>query len=61
MFLIQVVEGGGVGKGMGGGDEARQEVQRVVRETREWVRKYEWKGESVEWFLKGVAQLGLER
>ena len=54
MFLMQVVEGGG-------GDEARQEVQRVVRETWEWVRKYEWKGESVEWFLKGVAQLGLER
>ena len=53
MFLMQVVEGGG-------GEEARQEVKRIARETREWVGKYEWKGESVEWFLKGVAQLGLE-
>ena len=63
MFLIQVVEGGGAGKNkvMGGGDEARREVQRVVRETREWVRKFEWKGESVEWFLKGVVQLGIEK
>ena len=61
MFLVQVVEGLGVGKEMGDGDEARREVQRVVRETREWVRKYEWKGESVEWLLKGVAQLGFER
>ncbi len=55
MFLMQVVEG------MGGGGEVRGVVRRVVRETREWVGKYEWKGESVEWFLKGVAQLGLEK
>ena len=57
MFLMQMVEGGG----LGGGEEARQEVRRVVKETREWVGKYQWKGESVEWFLKGVAELGIEK
>ena len=56
MFLMQVVEGGGLGRG----EEARREVRRVVRETREWVGKYQWKGESVEWFLKGVAELGID-
>lgn len=45
---------------MVGGDGGEEEVKIVVRETREWVRKYEWKGESVEWFLKGVEQLGIE-
>ena len=33
--------------------------KRIVRETREWVRKYEWEGESMEWFLKAVGQLQL--
>ena len=47
MFLVHVVVEGGGG----------EEVRRVVRETREWVRKYGWKGESVEWFLKGVEYL----
>lgn len=26
--------------------------ERVVRETRAFVRKFQWRGESVEWFLK---------
>ena len=51
MFLVQVVVEGGGG----------EEVRRVVGETREWVGKYEWEGESVEWFLKGVAWLKVER
>ena len=34
--------------------------KRIVRETTEWVRKYEWEGESVEWFLKAVGQLQLD-
>jgi hypothetical protein len=42
-----------------GGSEGRYEVKRVVWETREWVRKYKWRGESVEWFLKAVDQLQL--
>lgn len=37
------------------GDEG--EVRRVVWETREFVRKYEWRGESIEWFLKAVQRL----
>lgn len=37
------------------------EVVRVLWETREFVRKYDWKGESVEWFLKAVDILGLEQ
>lgn len=57
MFLVQVMV---EGKRMVGGDGGEEEVKIVVRETREWVRKYEWKGESVEWFLKGVEQLGIE-
>ena len=51
MFLIRE------GEGMMDGCE---EVRRVVRETRDWVGRFEWKGESVEWFLKGVDQLGIE-
>lgn len=39
--------------------EGESEVKKVVWETREWVRKYEWRGESVEWFLKVVEQLQL--
>lgn len=34
--------------------------RRIARETTEWVRKYEWEGESVEWFLKAVGQLQLD-
>ena len=40
--------------------EVEGEVGRVVAETREWLRKYAWNGESVEWFLKAVNELGLE-
>jgi len=41
-------------EGREGGEE---EVRRVVWETREFVRKYEWRGESIEWFLKSVQRL----
>ncbi|KAL2041181.1 hypothetical protein N7G274_006125 [Stereocaulon virgatum] len=41
--------------------ESGSEIKRVAWETREWVRKYEWRGESVEWFLKAVEQLRLGR
>lgn len=36
------------------------EVGRVAKGTRAWVKKYDWKGESVEWFLKALEELGLE-
>lgn len=34
-------------------------VVRVVEETKEWVKKYDWKGESVEWFLEAMVELGM--
>lgn len=48
--------------GRGWGDESRRgemegEVERVMWETRAWVRKYEWRGESVEWFLTAATEL----
>lgn len=49
-FLLREVGG----EGMKGGEEV---VRRVVWETREFVRKYEWRGESIEWFLKSVQRL----
>lgn len=51
-FLLREVGGEGEGR-MGGGEE----VRRVVWETKEFVRKYEWRGESIEWFLKSVQRL----
>ncbi len=31
-----------------------KERGRVVQDTRAFVRKYKWRGESVEWFLKVI-------
>ena len=31
-----------------------REIERVMRETGEFVKKYKWKGESIEWFLKAA-------
>lgn len=50
--------------GRGWGDESSRgemegEVKRVMWETRAWVRKYEWRGESVEWFLTAATELEL--
>lgn len=42
------------------GGWAQDDVGRVVQETKEWVKKYEWKGESVEWFLKAAKELGID-
>ncbi len=45
---------GGLGAENGeGADEARS----VVRETKEFVRKFQWRGASVEWFLRVMADL----
>lgn len=51
-FLLREVDGEGDGR-TGGGEEAT----RVIWETKEFVRKYEWRGESIEWFLKSVQRL----
>lgn len=29
-------------------------IETVMKETKEWVRKFKWEGESVEWFLRAV-------
>lgn len=31
-------------------------TQRAVAETKEFVRKFKWKGASVEWFLKAMGE-----
>jgi len=48
-FLLREMREGG--RGVADVD-ADVEVRRVVEETGAWVRKYEWRGGSVEWFLK---------
>ena len=42
---------GEAGKGLEG------EVQRCVEVTGDFVRKFEWRGESARWFLRAVKQL----
>ena len=49
-FLLREVGG----EGNRGGEEV---VRRVVWETRQFVRKFEWRGESITWFLKSVQRL----
>jgi len=49
-FLLREVGG----EGDRGGEEV---VRRVVWETRQFVRKFEWRGESITWFLKSVQRL----
>ena len=29
-------------------------IETVMKGTKEWVRKYKWRGESVEWFLQAI-------
>lgn len=42
-----------IGEGVDSDKERMErEISRVMSETKEWVWKYEWRGESVEWFLK---------
>ena len=36
------------------------EIGLSVSETREFARKYEWKGESIEWFLRTVKMLNID-
>ena len=38
----------------GMGMEREREKERVVGETRRWVERLGWKGESVEWFLEAT-------
>ena len=49
-FLLRTMAGGGTrSKPLG-----RETARKAIEETREFARKYEWKGESVTWFLKAV-------
>ena len=51
-YLVFLMERGVEGWGQG------FEERKVKWEMEEWVRKYEWRGASVEWFLKAVRSLG---
>jgi len=64
-FLVWVMERARDAKGrdakegdVGGSWKAGYECRRVVWEVEEWVKKYEWVGGSVEWFLKATKELG---
>ena len=54
VFLLWMLERVDAGSGTGERDGVLKEV---VWEIREFVRKYEWRGESVEWFLRTVDAL----
>ena len=51
----------GKGKsGNGVGEEVDETVRRVVQESEEFVRKFQWKGDSLAWFLKVMGAINRE-
>lgn len=53
----------GRGKGRlsnGGGKEVDEMVRRVVKESEEFVSKFQWKGDSLSWFLKAMGAINQE-
>lgn len=60
VFLLRAVEGlrceGDIERRV----DEDGDVQRVVWETREFVRKYEWRGRSIDWFLDAATTLPIQ-
>ena len=54
-FLVWLLEEQVKILGCGSGGEGM--VRDIVMETEAFVAKYEWKGESIDWFLKAVRRL----
>lgn len=51
------------GKGQSGnevGEEVDEMVRRVVQESEEFVRKFQWKGDSLAWFFKAMGAINRE-
>lgn len=53
-FLLFLLRRGDIAGEGGGGFEG--EVQRCVQVTWDFIRKFEWRGESARWFLSAVEQ-----
>ena len=50
-------------EGCDGGDNRKKvedEIEAFASETKEFVKKYDWKGESIEWFLKMMKRLDID-
>ena len=62
-FLVWVLErvcfGYNNDGGSSGGGEGNELMRKVVWETKQFAREYEWQGESVEWFLRTLRDLSL--
>ena len=58
VFLLEQLRSEGRDEG-DKGKKFEDEIGKSAFETREFARKYEWKGESVEWFLKAMKTLDI--
>lgn len=56
MELLGLVAGG-LDEDVGMCGEGEDMVEDIVMETEAFVAKYEWRGESIEWFLKAIRRL----
>ena len=56
--LLERLRDGGCDGGAHG--DVGGEIGISTRETQEFTRKYEWKGESIDWFLKAVKTLNID-
>lgn len=63
---IKCDEGGGLEKrgkgrlGNGAGEDVDSMVRKVVNESEEFVRKFQWQGDSLAWFLKAMSAINRE-
>lgn len=58
VFLLEQLRDEGCGEG-GKMKELEDEIGISASETEEFARKYEWKGESIEWFLNAMKTLDI--
>lgn len=59
VFLFEQLHIGGCDEGIKR-NKFEDDIGIFASETKEFVRKYEWKGESIEWFLKAMKMLDVE-
>lgn len=59
VFLLEQLRSEGRDEG-DQGQRLEDEIGRFAYATKEFARKYEWKGESIEWFLKAMKTLGID-
>ena len=62
VFLLEQLRGAG-DAGYGEEDERKgleDDIGRFASETKDFVRKYQWRGESIQWFLESMKTLGID-